>query len=43
MHHLALYIDPGSGAILWQAASATILGGLVTFRSRIVELFRKRQ
>jgi len=42
MHHIALYIDPGSGSILWQAVSATILGGLVTFRSRIAEMFRKR-
>jgi hypothetical protein len=42
MHFIALYIDPGSGSMLWQAVAATVLGGLVTFRTRIAEVFRKR-
>jgi len=38
----ALYIDPGSGALLWQVISAACLGGILTFRSRLLTLFRKR-
>jgi len=28
----ALYVDPGSGSVLWQALCAVIAGGLFSFR-----------
>ena len=36
-----MYIDPGSGTLLWQMVYAVILGGTYFVRGTIFGLFRK--
>jgi hypothetical protein len=38
---MLLYIDPGVGALLWQALAAAAVGALLAARGAIVNLFRR--
>ena len=37
------YVDPGSGALLWQALVATFLGGMFYFRRAFGKLIERRR
>lgn len=35
------YIDPGSGMLIWQSATATVIGAAFYLRRFVVRLFRR--
>ena len=37
------YIDPGSGAMVWQIIAASFVGALFMFRRFVLRWFRKRK
>ena len=40
---IALYVDPGSGALIWQTVMAVLVGGIFKFRSFFFTLFRRKK
>jgi hypothetical protein len=41
--HIALYIDPGNGTLIWQTVMAVAAGGLFRFRKFFLNMFRNKR
>ena len=39
----ALYVDPGSGALIWQTVLAVVAGGVFRFRSFFLNLVKRKK